>query len=71
MPPTMSLRRAEQLADRIVSLDRLSLIQMLRHMRCGFAMDFPDDYLNAVSIDRLRHIVLAASLHDRDKNEGC
>ncbi len=57
-------RRAEQLVDRISAMDRAGLIEALRRMRCEFPMDFTDDYLASLSIERLKHIVLAASLHD-------
>ncbi len=45
-------------------MDREGLIETLRRMRCEFPMDFTDDYLASLSIERLKHIVLAASLHD-------
>ncbi len=56
-------RHAELLVARIGSLDRCGLIQELRRMRCSFEIDFSDDFLNSVSLERLRHIVLAAGLH--------
>jgi len=53
----------EQLIDEIVAMDRGELIAALRQSRCGFSMDFSEDFLNSLSLDRLKHIVLAASLH--------
>lgn len=55
----------ERLIARIVQMDRSGLIGLLRRMRCDFEMDFSDDYLAQMSVDRLRHIVLAASLHSK------
>ena len=58
-------RRVEQLVDRICSMDRDGLVSALRRMRCEFPMDFTDEFLASMSTERLKHIVLAASLHDR------
>jgi hypothetical protein len=51
------------LVTEIAEMDRLRLVGFLRELHCGFPIDFTDDYLNSVSIDRLRHIALAAFLH--------
>ena len=48
----------------IASMKRSQLVSLLRRMRCGFDIDFSDDYINSMNIDRLRHIALAASMHD-------
>jgi hypothetical protein len=47
-------------------MDRPGLIGLLRRFDCGFAMDFSDEYLSQVTVDRLRHIVLAAAMRARD-----
>jgi hypothetical protein len=57
--------RAEQLVGRIGSMDRAGLVDELRRMRCEFPMDFTDEFLSSMSVERLKHIVLAASLHGR------
>jgi hypothetical protein len=54
-----------QLIEKINDMDRPGLMQMLRGMRCDFKIDFTQEFLESVSVERLRHIVLAASLHDR------
>jgi hypothetical protein len=33
-------------------------------MRCPFNLDFTDEFLDSVSVERLRHIVLGACLHE-------
>ena len=48
----------------IISMRRPQLVALLRRMRCGFDIDFSDDYINSMTLDRLRHVALAASLHD-------
>ncbi len=49
----------------IASMKRPQLVTLLRRMRCGFDIDFSDDYINSMDLARLRHIALAASMHDK------
>ena len=61
----------ELTAKRIARMDRPGLIQLLRAMQCQFKIDFSDDYLETLSLERLQHIVLAASLHaQRNSHDG-
>lgn len=57
----------EQLVIDLASMDRPTLIGLLRTMPCNVPLDFTDDFLRVISIDRLRHITLAASLHRTDR----
>jgi len=59
----MADSRLEQLAASLALQDRPTLIKILRSVRCSFPMDFTDEFLQTVSLERLRHIVLAAELH--------
>ena len=52
-----------EFANSIQQLERDELVGMLRNLRCGFELDFTDDYLTCLSTERLRHIVLAAAMH--------
>jgi len=49
----------------LAPMKRPQLVSLLRGMRCGFDIDFSDDYINSMNLDRLRHIALAASMHDK------
>ena len=49
----------------IASMRRPQLVALLRRMRCGFDIDFSDNYIKSMNIERLRHIALAASMHDK------
>lgn len=60
----MQSRQVESLVNELQSMDRDGLKGLLRNMKCDFAIDFTDEFLDSVSIERLRHITLAASLHD-------
>ena len=59
----MQGKELETLVSRIASLDRAELVAVLRGLDCDFRLDFTDEFLSTVSIERLQHIVLAASLH--------
>ena len=50
----------ERRTTQIATLDRDQLKKRIRSFRGPFPMDFTEDYLDAVSVDRLRHILLAA-----------
>ena len=59
----MPQKTADQLAIELAQMDRKGLIDALRKVQCNFELDFSEDFLNSVSIERLRHITLAAHLH--------
>ena len=65
----MQGQQVEILVNEIQSLDRDGLVHLLRSMQCDFAVDFTDEFLDSISVERLRHIVLAASLHAH-RNKG-
>lgn len=48
---------------KIAIMDRQELIRKLLTMRCGFPIDFSREFLESMSIEHLRHIVLGASFH--------
>ncbi len=55
--------RVEQLVVEISTMNRVDLIGMLKKLNCHFKLDFTDDYLDSLSLERLRHVALAAVLH--------
>jgi len=59
---------AEQLDQRITqaaSMGKIGLVQAIRNMQCGFPLDLSDDYLNGLSLERLRHLYLALLMFAR------
>ena len=60
----MSARQLESIATRIAAMDRPQLIESLRGVKCSFDLDFTDEFLRSVSVERLRHILMAAALHE-------
>ena len=53
----------EHTATSIAALGRSELKRRIRHFKGRFKLDFTDDYLNRLSVDRLRHILLAALIN--------
>ena len=53
----------EREATSIAALGRNELTRRIRNFRGRFKLDFTEDYLNKLSVDRLRHILLAASIN--------
>lgn len=50
----------EREATSIATLGRHELERRIRNFRGRFKLDFTPDYLSKLSVDRLRHILLAA-----------
>ena len=63
-----SVSSRERFITSIAVMERPALIRTLHTLRTSFAMDFTDEYLNSLSLDRLRHVVLAAGLHVPDNS---
>ena len=55
--------RFEQVATSIAVLGRRELKSRIKNFRGRFKLDFTDDYLDAMDIDRLRHLLLAALIN--------
>jgi len=58
-----STKYFERQATSIAVLGRDELTHQIRNFKGRFKLDFPEDYLKKLSIDRLRHILLAASIN--------
>jgi len=63
-----SQRTFERRATSIAGLNRAQLKNRIKHFRGRFKLDFTDDYLDAISVDRLRHILLAALINARSRH---
>jgi hypothetical protein len=66
----MQGQQVETLVKEIQTMDRGGLIHLLRSMQCDFEIDFTDEFLDSISIERLRHIALAGSLHNHRKSDS-
>jgi hypothetical protein len=55
----------EREATSIAVLGRNELERRIRNFKGRFKLDFTEDYLNKLSVDRLRHILLAAHINAR------
>lgn len=56
-------RYFEREATSIAALGRHELTRRIRNFTGRFKLDFTEDYLNRLSVDRLRHILLAAVMN--------
>ncbi len=61
----LSSQIEELLADAL-KRDRQGMVRFLRTVECDFQIDFTDEYLEAMSLERLQHLVVAAGLHARN-----
>ena len=52
----------------VAALGRDELKKRIRNYRGRFKLDFTEDYLNKISVDRLRHILLAALINAKRHN---
>ncbi len=66
----MTSTQIENLLLRISSMDRPAVMCALRKLQCTFNLDFTDEYLESLSIERLQHLLLGASMHDRQSNSA-
>ncbi len=64
----ISRKYFEQTATSISALGRDELEKRLRNFRGRFKLDFTENYLNGLSVDRLRHILLAALINAKQHN---
>lgn len=55
-------------ATLIAVLERGELKRRIRNFKGRFRLDFNEDYLNSLSEERLRHILLAASINAKPHN---
>lgn len=63
-------KACEELISKIAEMHRDEVTGLLRGLRCDFKLDFSDEFLASVSLERLRHIALAACLHARELIPG-
>jgi hypothetical protein len=61
--PMASEKHFEQTVTSIASLGRDELKKRIRNFKGRFRLDFTDNYLDNLGVDRLRHILLAALIN--------
>jgi hypothetical protein len=55
----------EHTVTSLAGLNRRQLKKRIKDFKGRFKMDFSEDYLDNISVDRLRHILLAALINSR------
>lgn len=58
----------EQTATLLAALDRNELKKRIKSFSGRFKLDFTENYLDDLSVDRLRHILLAALINVKPHN---
>lgn len=61
----LASEQVEELICVVAALDRAALVDQLHAYRASFPVDFTEDFLSTVPIDRLRHIFLALCLQQQ------
>ena len=61
----LASEQVEELICIVAALDRPALVNQLHAYRASFPIDFTDDFLTTVPLDRLRHIFLALCLQQQ------
>jgi len=59
----MPAQSTEDIISRILVMTRPQLVRLLRDTPRELKIDFSDEYLNSLSLERLRHVALAVCLH--------
>jgi hypothetical protein len=58
----------DKTAVKLTELNRNQLAKEIRGFEGSFKMDFTDRYLKTASVDKLRHILLAALISCKNRN---
>jgi len=64
----LSGQYVERQVTSVAALGRDELTRRIRNFRGRFKLDFTEDYLNKISVDRLRHILLAVLINAKTHN---
>ena len=63
-----SAKYVERQVTSVAALGREELKRRIRNFPSRFKMDFTEEYLDKISIERLRHILLAALITAKRRN---
>ncbi len=61
----MDAEQIEELICLVAAMDRDAVLEHLHDFPATFPLDFTDEFLQTVSLDRLRHIFVALCLQSR------
>jgi hypothetical protein len=64
----VSKKNFEQTATSLTALGKNELKKRIKNFKGRFKLDFSDDYLNKLTVDRLRHVLLAALINAKSHN---
>ena len=61
----------DKLVTRLARMNRQELKAVLDSLKTRFPLDFTDDFLAEIPVDKLRHVTLAACLHADGAVRSC
>ena len=61
----LASEQVEELICIVAALDRPAVVRQLQAYRASFPIDFTDDFLATIPLDRLRHIFVALCLQQQ------
>lgn len=61
----LASQQIEELICLVAALDRPALADQLHAYRASFPLDFSDEFLSTIPLDRLRHIFVALCLQQQ------
>lgn len=61
----------DNLIKRLATMGRAELCQVIESLQTRFRLDFTEEFLAELPIDKLRHVTLAACLHSDDPLTRC
>lgn len=64
-PRMLAHDQIEDLICLVAALDRPALVEQLQAYRATFPLDFTDEFLNSMPLDRLRHVFVALCLQQQ------
>jgi hypothetical protein len=64
---SMMQQSIEEVIQELATMDHAGLIQALMNLDCTFPVDFTLEYLRTLDDEKLRHLYLALTRHERSR----
>ena len=61
----MGMQSLESQLAAVAAMDQRQVIAAIRSLNCSFPVDFTEDYLRSLDLEKLRHLYLALTLQCR------
>jgi hypothetical protein len=61
----MGIQSLDRQLAAVAAMDQQQVITAIKSLDCGFPVDFTDEYLRSLELEKLRHLYLALMLQCR------